>query len=43
LRDGYLAAAAADPVHIKVVDAARPIDVVQTDIRRFASEVLSPQ
>jgi dTMP kinase len=40
LRQGFLDEAAADPARIVVVDAARPIDVVQQAIRVAAERVL---
>ena len=40
LRQGFLAEAAADPERIVVVDAARPIEAVQRDIRGAADRVL---
>jgi len=39
LRAGFLAEAARDPARIVVIDAARPIDVVQADIRAAAERV----
>lgn len=40
LRQGFLTEAAADPARIVVVDAARPIEAVQRDIRAAADRVL---
>lgn len=40
LRDGFLAEAARDPQRVVVIDAARPVDAVQTDIRAAAQVVL---
>ena len=40
LRQGFLAEAAKDPEHIRVIDATRAIDVVQADIRAAAQHVL---
>ncbi len=40
LREGFLAEAARRPDVIVLVDAARPIDLVQADIRRHAERVL---
>jgi dTMP kinase len=40
LRSGFLAEAAADPGRIVIIDAARPIDAVQRDIRSAADRVL---
>lgn len=42
LRQGFLAEAARDPEHIVVIDADRPIDVVQADIRAAATQFLTP-
>lgn len=42
LRRGFLAEAARDPQRIVVVDARRPIEQVQDDIRRAARRVLQP-
>jgi len=41
LRQGFLAEAAGDPDHIVVVDAARDVDAVQSDIRAAASRALA--
>jgi dTMP kinase len=40
LRAGFLAEAAKDPQRIVVIDAARDIDAVQSDIRAAAARVL---
>ncbi|MGD9722137.1 MAG: dTMP kinase [Pirellulales bacterium] len=40
LRQGFLAEAAKDAARIVVIDAARPIEAVQADIRRAAEPVL---
>jgi dTMP kinase len=40
LREGFLTEAAKDPKRIKVIDAARPIDAVQADIRAAAETIL---
>ena len=40
LRGGYLAEAARQPDRIVVIDAARPVDEVQSDIRRHAARLL---
>jgi len=42
LREGFLAEAGRRPEQIVVVDAARPIDVVQADVRRAIDERLLP-
>ncbi|HEX4143931.1 MAG TPA: dTMP kinase [Pirellulales bacterium] len=41
LRSGFLAEAIARPDTIAIIDAARPIDVVQAEIRRRAEPVLA--
>ena len=41
LRSGFLAEAAARPDRIAIVDAARPIEVVQAEIRRRVEAVLA--
>ena len=41
LRAGFLAEAARDPARIVVIDAARPIEAVQDDIRAAAQRMLS--
>ena len=41
LRAGYLAEAARNPERIVVIDAARSVDAVQTEIRAFAERVLA--
>jgi dTMP kinase len=41
LREGFLAEARKDPQRIVVIDAARPIDAVQADIRAAATRVLA--
>jgi dTMP kinase len=41
LRDGFLAEAARQDNRAHVIDADRPVDVVQTEIRRIALELLS--
>ena len=41
LRAGYLAEAAKQPERIKVVNAARAVDVVQAEIRQLAERVLA--
>jgi dTMP kinase len=41
LRDGFLAEARRPDSRIHVVDADRPIDAVQADIRRLANELLT--
>lgn len=41
LRQGFLTEAAKDPARIVVIDAARPIDAVQADIRKAAQPVLA--
>ena len=43
LRSGYLAEAARRPERIVVIDAARTIDAVQTEIRALAERVLKSQ
>ncbi len=40
VREGFLVEARRDPEHIQVIDAARPIDVVQEELRREVSRVL---
>lgn len=40
LRDGFLDIARRDPERCAVVDAARPVDAVQADIRRIVAERL---
>lgn len=39
VRDGYRELAEAEPGRVKVVDAARPIDAVQADIRRLVEGI----
>jgi dTMP kinase len=41
LREGFLAEIAHGEGRIHVIDAARPIDLVQADIRRIANQVLA--
>jgi dTMP kinase len=41
LRQGFLAEAAKDPQHVVVIDAAREVDAVQSDIRAAAERALS--
>jgi dTMP kinase len=40
LREGFLAEAARDPQRIAVIDATRPIDEVQSEVRRHAERAL---
>lgn len=39
VRAGYLELAAAEPRRVKVVDATRPVEVVQAEIRRLVEEI----
>jgi dTMP kinase len=41
LRHGYVSEAARRPTEIALVDASRPIDIVQADIRRHAERILA--
>jgi dTMP kinase len=40
LREGFLAEAARDPQRVAVIDATRPIDEVQSDVRQHAERAL---
>ncbi len=40
LRQGFLAEAAKDPRHVVVIDAGRPVEVVQAQIQSAASKIL---
>jgi len=42
LRDGFLAEAARDGGNIVVVDADRPVDAVQAEVRQIAERLLGP-
>lgn len=42
VRQGYLALAAAEPRRWTIVDANRPLDVIQADLRRHVSRLLGP-
>ncbi|MEM6512183.1 MAG: dTMP kinase [Pseudomonadota bacterium] len=43
VRDTYLELAASEPSRITVVDASRPLEAVQQDIRAIASQLVSEQ
>lgn len=41
VREGYLALAAAEPRRWRVVDAARPVEIIQAEIRQILSSALA--